>query len=350
MKVLYVGNLEPSGTCFSRFRGLQALEDDVHGLDIGPHFEWPRVPRLQALFEVHALRGPRHAAANAELLATCRELRPDVVWVDKGDWVWPTTLKKLRDQGSFLVSHVTDALWPLSSRLGWKRRYLRRNATHYDVFLTTNDVDYERLRSDKVRPLFTDLGYDAERFDPTPLPPALAEKWDHGLVFVGHREDHTEAGALALLDAGLPVHVFGPAPWFRSRNRERFGGRLQPPLSKEDYVHALKGARIGLCWVSRLNYNQTSARSFETAACGTFLLAMRTRQHLECFEEGREAEFFDGHEELVEKARYYLEHDAEREEIARRGRERCVASGYSWDALMKRDWARVLELYAAERG
>ena len=38
---------------------------------------------------------------------------------------------------------------------------------------------------------------------------------------------------------------------------------------------------------------------------------------------------------------------ADREAIARRGHKRCVDSGYSWDALMRRDWKRVLEHYQA---
>jgi spore maturation protein CgeB len=77
------------------------------------------------------------------------------------------------------------------------------------------------------------------------------------------------------------------------------------------------------------------------------MLAIRTPQHLECYEEGKEAEFFDDHEELIRKARYFLEHEEEREAIASRGLKRCVDSGYSWDALMARDWIKVKEFYTA---
>ena len=77
---------------------------------------------------------------------------------------------------------------------------------------------------------------------------------------------------------------------------------------------------------------------------------MRTPQHSACFDEGKEAEFFGDHAELVRKAAWYLEHDAERKAIALRGQQRCVSSGYSWDRLMARDWPRVLKLHAARRG
>jgi len=50
--------------------------------------------------------------------------------------------------------------------------------------------------------------------------------------------------------------------------------------------------------------------------------------------EGKEAEFFGVIEELADKARYYLNHDTERERIAAAGHRRCTTSGYSWQELM----------------
>ena len=43
----------------------------------------------------------------------------------------------------------------------------------------------------------------------------------------------------------------------------------------------------------------------------------------------KEAEYFEGKEELLAKVRYYLKHESERERIAAAGRERCLKSGYS---------------------
>jgi len=351
MRILYSGTLDPFGTCYSRFRSLRELEPDIHGFDTDVELGWMKLGRAQRVFETHALWGPRLRQANASLVARCRELKPDLVWVDTGSWVFPSTLKTLSEMGCFLVHHITDALAARHWRVHLRRRLLRSTLSHYDVFFTTNRDDQLKMQDlEKPRVLLTDLGYDHRRFDPSPpLSPELAKEWDDSVVFIGHYEPNTEAGVLALIDAGVPVTVYGHPPWFASKNRSKLGDRLKPSLGNEEYALALKGAKIGLCIVSVLNYNQTAARSFEIPGSGTFLLAVRTDQHLECYEEGKEAEFFGDHEEMVRKARHYLEHPEEREAIARRGAERCVQSGYSWDALMARDWPRVQEIYAERR-
>ena len=84
---------------------------------------------------------------------------------------------------------------------------------------------------------------------------------------------------------------------------------------------------------SRINLNITmrpiavglSLRLFDVCGCGGFLLTNWQEELPELYEPGVEAEYFGSKEELLDKAGYYLEHDEEWAEIARRGYERTKA-------------------------
>ena len=350
MKVVYVGPLGVGGTCYARLKGLEALCCcDVFPFDSDPYFCRP-IGKWLNIIERRVFIGPRFRQINLDLRMFCRDKRPDIVWIDKGFWIWPSTLRVLREEEAFLVQHNTDSLSPNLWQSKSAYLLMRRTLPLFDLYFTTNIQDYEILSGrKKPHTELTFLGYDHRRFDNSPLPVKFRKQWENGLLFVGHHEPRTEDSILALVEAGLPVTVYGTG-WERAKEQSRLHGYVKfRTLNDKEYSYALKGTKIGLCFVSELNGNQTAGRSFEIPACGTFLLAMRTERHMRCYVEGKEAEFFGSDQELVQKARYYLEHGDQRKEIARLGHQRCVRSDYSWARYMCDDWDKVLTAIDARR-
>lgn len=76
-------------------------------------------------------------------------------------------------------------------------------------------------------------------------------------------------------------------------------------------------------WLDKRNA-QVKSRHFEPSACGTFQLTEDADDLREYFKLGEEIVVYKDNEDLVEKIKYYLAHDKEREEIARRGYERTI--------------------------
>ena len=105
------------------------------------------------------------------------------------------------------------------------------------------------------------------------------------------------------------------------------------PLSDRDYVRCLANARIGLGLLSKYCQDEFTTRSFEIPAAGTMLIAERTEEHQDLFEEGKEAEFFATLEELSDKISFYLKNDQARCRIAEKGRLKTL-SCYHWKHVL----------------
>jgi len=126
-----------------------------------------------------------------------------------------------------------------------------------------------------------------------------------------------------LLANGIGVEVFGQ-------------GSPNGMLSPEKMIDLFNRTKINLNFSAvapsmmgrnariQLRYRQTKGRLAETALCGGFVLSEYAAGIEELFEVGRELDVFYDKGELLAKARYYLEHEREREAIAENGYRRAV--------------------------
>ena len=120
---------------------------------------------------------------------------------------------------------------------------------------------------------------------------------------------------------GVAVQIIGN-DWQGWRDAHPLVSIKSEGIYGEDYPKAICATKINLCFLRKLNRDLQTTRSVEIPACGGFMLAERTDQHLALFEEAIEAEFFSSKEELLSKVQYYLDHDLEAKRIAAAGRQR----------------------------
>jgi spore maturation protein CgeB len=344
MRVLYVGNLDKGGTCYSRMLALVDIGVEVIQFDTNIYLDLSKIPKIKRWWELLTLGGRQIKLMNSALNDSILTHSPDFVWLDTAFWLWPKTIKKIRaTKGNIKwIHHYTDFLAAIKPSMYLSRRLLRSSAKYFDCFLTTNRVDFERLN--KKLPnnvLFTGLGYDDARFNSNPVSSEVSNKWCSDLVFIGHYEPQTERFIAGMAELGVKTKVYGDDEWIKSAYGVQYPSLVGGRLSDTDYVNALKCAKIALCIFSKFNKNETSGRSFEIAACGTFMLGLRSEQHMQLYKEGVEAEFFSSVEEVARKAKYFLENKTERLRIAKNGNLRCVNSGYSWKNIMKNDWRKI---------
>lgn len=341
MRVLYTGTFMEWGTCLARLEAARRILGPARVVGVDSDALFAGFGRLRYAIEWRVFFTARSRALNAELLRVAEAERPDVVWIDKGTWVFPSTLRRLAAAGVFLVHYNTDALLPHARTARWQYTLLRRTIAQYDLAFTTNLPDHAALsRSMPGRIELTHLAFDPVRFNGEPIPEEQRRRWASDVLFVGHWEPRTERGIRALRTEGIAVRVHGHG-WKRAASTDLPGSIHPGHIGSDEYVFALKSSKIGLGFVSEWNGNQTACRSFEIPACGTFLLALRTQQHAQQYLEGEEAEFFADEDELVRKTRSYLRDDALRTRVAAAGHKKVFTADYSWVRYMTDDLAKV---------
>lgn len=93
-----------------------------------------------------------------------------------------------------------------------------------------------------------------------------------------------------------------------------------------DMYRQLADSKINLnIHIDLAGQEAANMRLFETTGVGGFLLTDDKPNIRQYFEPGCDIETFASTDELSEKIRYYLTHDRERSEIARRGQEKCLS-------------------------
>lgn len=100
-------------------------------------------------------------------------------------------------------------------------------------------------------------------------------------------------------------------------------------LSDEEYATIISRSKISLNFCQWQQYSKRKGRVFEAMACKSLLIEDEGIETKEFFDEGKDFIMVHSKEEMLEKVKYYLEHEKEREEI--------VESGYR----------KVTELYNA---
>ena len=97
--------------------------------------------------------------------------------------------------------------------------------------------------------------------------------------------------------------------------------------TQQDMIRIFEQSRVNLDLVasSQGSEPQIKGRTFEVPACGGFLLDGRIDGIEEYFEVDREIVVYEDVDDMIDKARFYLEHDAARKAVAEAGYRRTHA-------------------------
>ena len=293
----------------------------------------------QSLAEIRASLG----AALLEQIAAAHRIEPIQLFFSYfyDACVEPAVIDAINELGIVTVNWYCNGSYQLD--------LVREISPHYAWCLVPERDRLADYAAMGARPIYCQEAANPGVYRCLDVPP------EFDVTFVGQAYGERPALIRHLKDQGVDVRVWGPA-WeyhieWPSRNpikqvvnrfmkpdgritfpREMFGGVLSDAQLVETYNRSKINLGFATCGETHLTerrISQIRLRDFEVPMSGGFYLAEYTEELEEFFEIGREIVCHHGLEDIAEKVRYYLAHDAERERIRAAGRARCLRD-HTW--------------------
>lgn len=255
----------------------------------------------------------------ATLRAQVRTFAPDLLYVQDMHAFPPELLRDLAD-GRPVVGQIASEL-PDPSYLA-----------PYRLVMTSFPHFVERIRHFGVEALYLPLAFDTRVLGRLGNVPLLCDVGFVGsLLPTQHdRGNRLLAGAAQQID--IDFWGRGGGAWPADSPVAR---RYRGPAWGMDMYRVLAGSRIALNrHIDVAGDCANNMRLYEATGVGTLLLTDAKQNLHELFEPGSDIVTYRSEAELVDRARYYLEHDDERARIAAAGQRRTL-SEHTYEARMR---------------
>jgi spore maturation protein CgeB len=247
------------------------------------------------------------ADLNLALVERVAGWRPDVIFCVLMHYeIWFETLDLIRaNSPALVVNWGTDDSWKFAQAS-------RFFAEHVDLHVTTDRAAAEVARSHGLNNAFFSQWAASGG---TLAGPAPSEECRYDVSFVGSMYGYRAEWIAALRASGITVACFGH-------------GTDNGVVSADEIPQIYRASRISLNFsgagqnpggTARLDKRQIKARAFEVPGAGGFLLTEAAPGLEHYFAIGSEIATFISPDDLVKKARYFLERPIERDSIAQAG-------------------------------
>ena len=252
----------------------------------------------------------------------------DVVWIDKGVFIDPMIIYKLRKDSTTLVHFTPDPAFT------YHRSHLFFNALpYYDYCITTKSFEIQHYKQHGIKNVILctqgfqmDVHTSYHRFD---------EK--RGIVFIGHREKDRESIIEQLLKKKYEITV-GGIGWERFANKYRKDKNLiykGKGIFGAEYARTLSGGLISLGLLSRIIPELHTTRTLEIPACGTALVTERNQETQNIFNDD-DVLFYSNHDELLYKIDNVYNDKEALKRITIQGMNRVRNGGYDYKSILER--------------
>ena len=296
MKILIVGSFNYSIHAPAYAYGFRKLGHEVVELDYeryqlkGKNLFSSLHNRIQRRFHIGLLMNKYNNAIIKEV----EKGKPDFVLLYRCYHIYDYTLKAIKNKTVLLSYNNDDPFSEVPSKGFF--RYHKRNAKYCDinyVYRPKNITDYAQQGISNTKILLPHY-FSKQIF------PKKCEK-DIPISFIGHFEnDGRDILIKKLIDAGIPIRIYGGKLWAKSLLFQDLQPYLYPPIYGDEYNEIINRSRILLVLFSKINSDTYTRRCFEIPATKSLMLSEYSYDMDRLYPENECAVYFKNAEELIE--------------------------------------------------
>jgi spore maturation protein CgeB len=329
-KLLIVGYSGGTHLAGSLFRASRIFSEDLTTKLINVQSAY-EAPVWYQKFNWHLLgkRPPRLKQFQRLIIKDCSEFQPKYLIATGICPLQVKTLEQISEWGTRSINFLTDDPWNPAHYTKWFLDTL----PYYSTVFSPRQVLIDKLRQIGCQDVrYLPFGYDPELF--FPVSPTTEEAKVHAsdVMFAGGGDQDRVPYIAALIEAGINVGLYG-GYWERHAETKSHNRGL---ADIETLRIAIYSAKIAICLVRRANQDGHVMRTFEVPAVGACMLTEDTPNHREIFgEDGECVIYFKTIPEMVEKARWLLDHPHERQRLSLAAHERIVQGKHTYSDRLK---------------
>lgn len=259
--------------------------------------------------------------------------------------ILPETVEQIKQLGIKTVNFYCNSLTHF--------HLIKEIAPHYDYSMFVEKEAEKKYRAIGANPIYIQEAANPDIYKSYRL------KKEYDVTFVGQNYLNRSEYIKYLYEQGIKVRVWGHRwiPKYKKTNPKHYLKKLKdtfirryksfdlpksitrPPLSDLEMVKMFSRSKISLGFSEVIVQNKEEKnaikrhirlRDFEAPMSGAFYMTGHQKELEQYFRVGKEIVCYDTKEELLEKVKYYLEHEEEREKIRLAGYKRALRD-HTWE-------------------
>lgn len=341
-KILFCGSFFPGSTSVHRLNAVRTLNYDVIAFNLNC-IKNDFILLIDKFLNKLKFQTMNSFLQNRGLLKLSSDINPFILWIDKGININPLILNhiKIKINNAKLIHYSPDDIMNPSHQT----KNYRACVPIYDLHVTTKSYNVDELYTlGAKRVMFVNNAYAPEIHKPYLLTREEIDRYSADVCFIGAPEKERANSINYIAQNGIKITVWGNN-WNKFLINHNNITIKKGWFADEEYCKIICASKINLAFLRKVNRDLQTTRTMEIPACGGFMLAERTTEHLQLFKEDEEAAFFSNDEELRRKIEFYLSNEEERKRIALNSFNRCKESRYDNITMVK----KVLEYITDEK-